>query len=253
MKRFLVFTGKEWKELCKNYKFLVLAALLLLFGMTSPLLAKMMPELFSQIDMGVEFTIPTPTFLDAYAQFFKNMTQLCIIAVVLVFSGNIAQEVQKGTALLLFSKGLSRTAFLLSKFTAMSLVWSIGYALSAVACYAYTAFLFPEQAPQNLLPALLALWLLVEFILSLVVFGSVLFSQTYAALLTTGAVVVLLFLLQTIPAAADYSPLLLGSCGMELVAGGTALVDILPAMAVTLFLTVLFLLSAILLFRKKQL
>jgi ABC-2 type transport system permease protein len=80
MKTFVTFTKKEFLEQWRNYKIIILFAVLLLFGMMSPLLAKLTPELFSQIDMqGINIVIPKPTFLDAYTQFFKNMTQMCLI------------------------------------------------------------------------------------------------------------------------------------------------------------------------------
>lgn len=74
MKQTILFTGKELKELWKTYKFLILCAVLLLFGMSSPLLAKLTPELFSQIDLGLgtPLQLPDATFLEAYAQFFKT-------------------------------------------------------------------------------------------------------------------------------------------------------------------------------------
>lgn len=40
MKQTILFTGKELKELWKTYKFLILCAVLLLFGMSSPLARK---------------------------------------------------------------------------------------------------------------------------------------------------------------------------------------------------------------------
>ena len=97
MKQTILFTGKELKELWKTYKFLILCAVLLLFGMSSPLLAKLTPELFSQIDLGLgtPLQLPDATFLDAYAQFFKNMTQICLIVLVLVLSGTIPHELKK--------------------------------------------------------------------------------------------------------------------------------------------------------------
>ena len=101
MKQTILFTGKELKELWKTYKFLILCAVLLLFGMSSPLLAKLTPELFSQIDLGLgtPLQLPDATFLEAYAQFFKNMTQICLIVLVLVLSGMIPHELKSGTAI----------------------------------------------------------------------------------------------------------------------------------------------------------
>lgn len=65
MKQTILFTGKELKELWKTYKFLILCAVLLLFGMSSPLLAKLTPKLFSQIDLGLgtPLQLPDATFL----------------------------------------------------------------------------------------------------------------------------------------------------------------------------------------------
>ena len=137
MKQTILFTGKELKELWKTYKFLILCAVLLLFGMSSPLLAKLTPELFSQIDLGLgtPLQLPDATFLEAYAQFFKNMTQICLIVLVLVLSGMIPHELKSGTAMLMLSKGLSRHGFILSKYTASLLCWSVSYALSAAVCF----------------------------------------------------------------------------------------------------------------------
>ena len=137
MKQTILFTGKELKELWKTYKFLILCAVLLLFGMSSPLLAKLTPELFSQIDLGLgtPLQLPDATFLDAYVQFFKNMTQICLIVLVLVLSGTIPHELKSGTAMLMLSKGLSRHGFILSKYTASLLCWSVSYALSAAVCF----------------------------------------------------------------------------------------------------------------------
>lgn len=97
MKQTILFTGKELKELWKTYKFLILCAVLLLFGMSSPLLAKLTPELFSQIDLGLgtPLQLPDATFLDAYAQFFKNMTQICLIVALHLKSEKIAFKIRK--------------------------------------------------------------------------------------------------------------------------------------------------------------
>ena len=93
--------------------------------MSSPLLAKLTPELFSQIDLGLgaPLQLPDATFLDAYMQFFKNMTQICLIVLVLVLSGTIPHELKSGTAMLMLSKGLSRHGFILSKYAASLLCW----------------------------------------------------------------------------------------------------------------------------------
>lgn len=255
MKQMILFTGKELKELWKTHKFLILCAVLLLFGMTSPLIAKLTPELFSQVDLGlgVPLQLPDATFLDAYAQFFKNITQICLIVLVLVLSGTIPHELKSGTAVLMLGKGLSRSSFILSKYIAALLCWAAGYALSAAACFGYTQFLFPEQSPKSLGAALFALWLFGAFLLACVTLGSVLFSQAYAGALLTGGAVILCYLLSLIPGVRRLTPTFLASCNFELVRGAIPVRETFPSLLLTAALSALLLLGSILIFRKKQL
>lgn len=255
VKQTLLFTGKELRELWKTYKFLILCAVLVLFGMSSPLLAKLTPELFSQLDLGLgaPLSLPDATFLDAYAQFFKNITQICLIILVLVLSGTVPQELRSGTAVLMLSKGLTRLSFVLSKYAASLLCWTVGYACAAAVCFGYTQFLFPGQSPQALLLSFFALWGFGAFLLACVVFGGVLFSTSYAAVLLTGGAAALSYLLGLIPGARRLLPTFLASCNLELIAGTRAAVDLLPALLVTAALTALLLAGAVLCFRRKQL
>jgi ABC-2 type transport system permease protein len=68
---------KEALEQFRTYRFLVIAAVLIAFGLLSPLLAKLTPELFKLIPGGAQFAglIPEPTVLDAFAQYIKNINQ----------------------------------------------------------------------------------------------------------------------------------------------------------------------------------
>ena len=217
MRGWLPFTKKELLEQWRGWKCFILWGVLLLFGMLGPLTAKFMPELIA--GMGMEIVLPPPTYLDAYVQFFKNLTQMGLMVVLLVFATTVYQEFQRGTALLLFSRGLSRPAFLLGKYAGQVLVWTVGYALSAGVAYGYTAVLFPEQAPQQLFWALLCLWLLGDFILALLTLFGALGRQAYLPLLLTAGVLMVLLLLQTLPPVAEVSPLALGSRNLELIQG----------------------------------
>ena len=60
----VVFIKKEIIEHWRSYRIIVLLSVLLLFGMSSPLIAKLVPVIFESIDMGIEINIPEPTFID---------------------------------------------------------------------------------------------------------------------------------------------------------------------------------------------
>lgn len=253
MKMYLTFTGKELVEQWRSFRLLILFAVLTAFAMLSPVLAKMMPDIFAGMDMGVQFTIPEPTFLDAYSQYFKNMTQMAVLVVLLLFSGNITGELQKGTAILMLSKGLPKSTFIAAKLSAQVSLWTLAYAVSAAICYGYTAYLFPEQAPQNLLLSLFCLWLLVVFVLCVLTLMSVLFLHGYAPLLGTAGVLILLLILGSFPQTTKYSPLALGSCNMELIGGTKGIGDVALPLLITAGLAAACILAAIRVFRKRQL
>jgi ABC-2 type transport system permease protein len=253
MRMFIIFTKKELTEQWKNYKILILFSVLAVFGMMSPILAKIMPDIFSQVDLGVTLSIPEPTFMDAYLQFFKNMTQLCLIIVILIFSGNVTYELQKGSAILMLSKGLSRTTFIISKFISAIFIWTIGYSLSAALCYAYTAFLFPSQTPQNVFFSMFCLWLLMAFVLSVIILTSIPFHQNYFPLLLTAGVLILLLLINIFPQTTRFSPLALGIYNGDLISGAKKISDVIPSLLITVGAIVACLTSAVLIFKKRQL
>jgi len=56
----------------------------IIFGITNPLIAKLMPEIVgSLVTDGVVITLPEPTAYDAWAQFFKNATQMGLFVMVI--------------------------------------------------------------------------------------------------------------------------------------------------------------------------
>ncbi|MBC8569398.1 ABC transporter permease [Zongyangia hominis] len=254
MNRFLAFTKKEWMEQIRTFKTLIVFLILLLFGLTSPLLAKLTPEMLKLFPIeGLNLAIPEPTWMDAYAQFFKNMTQMGVIVLLLVFNGLLSQELSKGTLINMLSKGLPRSTVILSKFTAASILWTLSYAVSALANYGYAVFLFGNPFPPHLFFACLSLWLLGELIIALLLFATTLVSGNYGGLLLTGGVLCLLLLISILPQSAPFNPITLGSGNMGLLTGDTALGDMASACIVTVVLIVLCLAGAILRFRKKQL
>lgn len=254
MKTFVTFTKKELLEQWRNYKIIILFVVLVVFGMVSPLFAKLTPDILSQIDMGgTQIIIPDPTFLDAYTQFFKNMTQMCTIIVILIFSGNITHELQKGTAILMFAKGLSRATFVLSKFLTTVLIWTVGYACSAAICYGYTAYFFPSQTPNDLLFSLFCFWTFVVFTLSVITMMGVIASGGYAPMLLTGGVLILLLLINVFPNTTQFSPIALATYPMDLISGVKTIADTLPSLFITLGLIVGCICTAIAVFRKRQL
>jgi ABC-2 type transport system permease protein len=254
MNGYIAFVKKELTEQRRTYKLLIMLAAFILFGMMSSLLAKLMPDIFASMDMeGMSITIPTPTWLDAYAQFFKNVTQMGIVVVLLVFSGGMSQELSKGTLTGVLAKGLPRASVVLSKFTASLMLWTVSLALSAAFNYGYTLYLFGSHSTTHLLFSLLCLWLFGALMLSVMLLTGTLFKGGYGGLLATAAVLGGLLLLTILPGSAGWNPVTLASVNTGLLDGSVTIATIIGALWITLGATAMCLAAAVLIFRKKQL
>ncbi len=254
MNGFYAFSKKEFTEQLRSYKALILTAVLFLFGMMSPLLARMLPDIIGSMNVdGMTLTIPEPTALDAYTQFFKNVGQLGFVAMLLIFSGLLAQDVTKGTLVVLLAKGLSRPSVIFSKFTIALVIWTAGYALSAAAAFGYTVYLFGNGTLPNLFFSLFCLWFFGIFILALLIFASTLTSGNYGGLLLTAGVLIVLLVLNSFPSIQSLNPVTLASKNTALLNGGTVPADIAMTVWLTLGYTAVLITGSVLVFRKKQL
>lgn len=253
MRGFFAFTKKEFTEQLRSGKALILFAVLLLFGMTSPLLAKMMPEMLRQFAVkGMEITMPKPTLIDAWAQFFKNMNELGLIVLLLLFSGLLSHEFSRGTLVIPLSKGIPRGVVLISKFISAVVTWTIGLALSALTACGYTAYLFGSFAKPRLFFSLLCLWLFGVFLLALLLLGSTVTSGFYGGLLLTAAVTGMLLILNILPRLACVNPVTLLSKNTQVLTAASAAGQMTTAAWVTAGCSGLCLAGAIFCFAKRK-
>lgn len=251
MNSVIVFINKEIKEQLRTYKTLIVVMVLLLLGIMSPVFAKMMPDLISSMDIGFEISMPPPVYTDAFAQFFKNMTQIGIIVIILVFSGIVSLEKTKGTMILILTKRISRVSFLVSKFVSMVLLWTIGYLLSVGACLFYTLYLFPDAQLDNVWLSFFCLWLFVVLIIAITLLTSTLASNNYIG--TIGAFVGWFLLLMSayMPKVKEATPLMLSTWNLSIISGSKELDDLILPIGIG-FLTILFLLFITCVLIKKQ-
>lgn len=222
MKGFIAFFKKEALESFRTHKLLIVLAVFAVLGVISPVAAKMLPEILAAMPMeGMTLVLPTPTRLDAWSQFNKNVSQMGLVVLLLVLSGQFSTEYAKGTLVNLLTKGLSRTAVALAKAAWAGVLWTAAYALALGVCMAYTAYLFPGEAVENLLASVAGLWLFGLLLLSCLAAGGALLSNSYGGLLCVVGLFVGLALLDLVPAIPPYNPNALVSQSMKLLQGQT--------------------------------
>ena len=151
MHNFRVFLFKELMENLLTKKVFVLACVFLFFAMTAPLLTRFMGEFLAFVIPGDDTAGQAMAAMmgemgwqDSYAQFYGNIGQIGVFTILLLFMGIILREKQTGSIDLVFTKGLSPAAFVLSKFTVASILTVIMAVVAVVICFAYTLVLFDE-------------------------------------------------------------------------------------------------------------
>lgn len=253
MRAYLSFTKKEFLGNLRTYKLLMMFLVFLLFGMLGPLTAKLMPKLLETlITDGITITLPEPSAFDSWAQFFKNVSQMGLFVVVILFSGMMANEYSHNTLVHMLTKGLKRSTVILSKFTAASLIWTGSYVLCFFMSYFYTIYFWPKDKISNLFFSVFYLWAFGILLLAVITLGGVIFRSSYACLLFAGGFVILLYFVNIVPKIQKYNPVALISSNMALLKGQALPSDLLPSLIVSLVAVVLFIASAIGIFNKKQ-
>lgn len=254
MNGFAAFTKKEFVEQLRSYKILIIIATLFLFGMSSPLLAKMTPDILSHMSVqGVKIVIPEPTALDAWAQFFKNMSSMGLVVMLLVYAGTLSQELAKGTLVLPLSKGLSRSAVIGAKFFAAVTSWTVGYVIAVLTACGYTQYLFGGFNEPRLFLSLLCLWLFGVFIIAVILLASVITAASYGGLLLTALFLGTLLLINVLPKLQKWNPATIASNNSLILTNEKAAGDMWTALIVTAVLTAVCLTLSLILFKKKKL
>ena len=252
MNGYLAFVKKEFTENMKNYRFFILFAVFLVFGIMSAFLAKFTPEILSAFAADMEMT-SEPAALDAWKQFYKNISGVGFSAFIILFGSCMSNEYSKGTLVLMVTKGLSRKAVILAKYTAAAALMTISYWIGYAAAYGYTALLWKDTSLSNVALAACPLWIVGFLYLSILMVGCVIFKQTFTSILFTGGIAALISLLGMVEPIAKYNPFLLTSKNVDLISGEAVPAEFVIPAFISVVLSIFGLLAAIRLFNKKQL
>ena len=220
MKGFTPLFKKEIREQLKLYRLVIVLGVFLLFGLSSPITLKYLPDLLKLAgDQSMIIQLPTPTAAQSLASYAGDIGQIGALVAVLIAMGCIANELKSGTAIMTLSKPISRSAFISAKLLAVSLTFLVSTIVASLVCLGYTVWLIQGTAvlPFVGLNLLLALFLI--FCLAV----TMLFSSLYKSSLAAGglalAVIVFQGIISAIPIVGKYMPGKLLSWGVNLLSG----------------------------------
>lgn len=256
MNSLMAFIKKEWMDLIRSGRLMILLIIFLLFGIMNPAIAKLTPWMMEMMaesmeQSGLMVTDVTVDAMTSWTQFFKNIP-MGLIAFVLISSNLFTKEYSKGTLILVLTKGLNRYKVIVAKAIMLFITWSACYWLCFGVTYAYNAYFWDNSVAYNLMEAVLFYWIAGVFAVAMMVLFSVVFSSGTGVLLGTGGVFAACYLVSMIPKAAKFLPTkLMGTAGLLM--GAEEVADFWEALIVTSIIIVLAFVVSVPVLNKKKL
>lgn len=247
MRGFAAFFKKECIELMRSGKLVFLGIIFTLFGIMNPAIAKLTPRLMEMISetmegIGMTITETKVTAMQCWEQFFKNIP-IALLVCIILFSSSYSREYTQGTLTPLLTKGLSKAGVTAAKSLLAELVWTVGYWLCFGITYVYAAYFWDNSIAEDLFPAAVFWWMCGVWLMSaLMLFGTV-SDNSSTAMLGTGAVFGISYLIGIIPKCSRYVPTFLTN-GMALLRSAEDPQKYAAAFCLTILLTGIFLLLA---------
>lgn len=256
MKPLFAFLRKEFMDIARTGRLVIIVLLFVLCGIMNPAIAKLTPwlmEMFASTmeDSGFVLTNIQVDAMTSWTQFFKNLP-IVLIAFVLIFSDIFTKEYKMGTLLLVLTKGLSRYKVVLAKMALLLLLWTFGYGLCFGITYGYNAYFWDNSVAHSLFSAVTVWWLFGVWVICLMVLFSSLMQSNTGVSLGTGGAALLAYLLCMIPKLKAYSPAMLLDSGSLL--NGTMIIgEYRKAVIVAVIFSVVCIAASVPVMNRKQL
>lgn len=247
----LNFLKKELREYTKTPKGLILLILFLFFAIASPILAKYMNELLLTIASDIPITLPESTLEDAWMQFYKNMLTVFIVYIIIV-SGLVSQEKNKGSIILVLTKRVSRFNFVFSKFIGSFVIFTALYLVSILIGGWYTNYLFDSFVYDGLYMSLVIFWLMGLFFTALGTFVSVIGKTPTSSALLGFFGFAIMQIANISPKIALYNPAGASTLVNGILAGAISLDHLWIQIVATLLGTLIFFIASYVIFKKQE-
>jgi len=256
MTGFRVLRRKEWLESWRTLRTPIVGGLFVLVGLTSPLLAKYLPEIVKAAG-GSQFptvNLPTPVLADAVGQVWKNLAQFGAFAAIILAMGSVSGELDRGTAAFVLSKTASRGAFLAAKVGVIAAILGLATLLAVGLAWSYTAVLFEPPSITGWLVLAGLAWLGLCAWAAITFMGSTVTGSTAAAAGIGFVALLVLSIVAAVPGLAPFGPGGLAAPAVAIASGETIdRIDVLKPVISTAILIAIALGVAAWSFRRREL
>ncbi|WP_125590926.1 ABC transporter permease [Companilactobacillus jidongensis] len=254
MKATWFFIRKELLESWRNYHLLIITVVFVIFGIEGPLMAKLTPDILKMATgSGLTIKMPDPTSIDAWQQYYKNMTQIGIYILVVIFSGTISNEVAQGTLVNLVTKGLPRYSVVMAKYIVAYIQWCLAIMMAFLISWGYTSYYFPDNRSPHIWSGMWPLLIFGLLFVAITILGSSLSKSNYMGFLTSVVVFIVLTLLNLFKSTGRYNPIALVTDNIYLIKGTEQISHIMPAIWITIISTMVIIYLSVLSLKYKKL
>jgi ABC-2 type transport system permease protein len=176
---------KEAAEVRRTSRLWVMPAIAVFCALSGAVLTYFLPALIKAAGPkapGVVLQVSQQTVREACLEYFSQLSQIALLAVIITSAGLLSSEVKNGTAMLVVTKPISRAAFVLSKIVSQVGVLLLA-AVVGTAVFLAGAYALFGAVPLGSLFVAVGLWLLLAmlFVSLLVLVSSRVGSQVAGA------------------------------------------------------------------------
>jgi ABC-2 type transport system permease protein len=187
---FKAYFKKEFTEGVRQYKYIMLAAGILLFALLDPIMLKLLPDILkSQLpaDLNALFVTTQKTAVQNYI---KDLNQIGLMFVIFIVGGTLNDEVYNQKLVFPYSKGARPGSIVLAKFLNYSLAVCLFIIAGFLANYYYITILFSKDPLvfTSLMPSIVLVVIYFIFNISLAMLFSSIFKRGLVSGILTLAV-----------------------------------------------------------------
>lgn len=245
MKGFAPLLGKELLEIRRTWQFMAMVIVFTLVAVLGPVIVRIVVAVTDPKGGG-------PSARDILGGVVGGaIPGLGVFMAIIVAMGALAGERSSGTAAMTLSKPVSRSAFVLAKFLAITIAIVASVAFASVVTYLLTLVLFGAGNILRFELGILVVTIFLIFVASITLFWSANFTRPLLAAGIAYATFVLMQPFQLIPHAVRYIPISTAPYGASIISGKTG--NEWPALGIASALTIILAFASWVVFRRKEL
>ncbi|WP_051359488.1 ABC transporter permease [Paucisalibacillus globulus] len=247
---------KELLENWRNKKWVWVPLVIILLSVMDPLTTYYLPQIIDSVGgmpEGAVFEIPELAPTEVILMSLSQLSSLGILVIVLILMGTIAGERKSGVSELVLVKPVSYMNYITAKWVSYLLLVWVSLFLGLLVSWYYINILFGTLTFGEFLTVFFFYGMWLTLVVSLTIFYNTVFkSGGLVAFFTILTIMLMSIITQIFQHILDWSPNNLSSYILESLTSGEISSDLLATAAVTLGLSLILLLLASQIFKRKE-